>query len=142
MFTARTALTALAIAGTALGAASPALAASGRSSTKLATLTEGDRVPAAIHGSAPKAIYHAGDRVRAHEAVLRTRVRTPAHKGLAVRLTCPSGFVVGYGLEGEGGLMVNGHPTTGRHSLVVRVQSAGSEQALDGTLLALCQAVR
>lgn len=135
-------LCALAASATAAGATAPALAGPGQSSTHLPTLTQGDRVGAPVRGTDGPALYHTGDHVHAHDAILRVRVRTPAHKGLAVRLTCPKGAVSGYGFVGKDGLAVNGHPIAGRHSLVVRVQAGQDtdhDGLLRGTLLALCQ---
>jgi hypothetical protein len=45
------------------------------------------------------------------------RVNTPAHSGLRLRFTCPTGAVTGYGYTGADALAINGTRILGQHTV-------------------------
>src|SRR3954470_6950930 len=92
----------------ALATPAAALAGAGQSAHYLTTLKPPTASPVAIHGGDPKAFVHTGDRLQRGQALMRVRVNTPAHSGLQLRLTCPSGAVTGYGYQGPDALAING----------------------------------
>lgn len=145
MTTSRTILTAVALTG-AVAVPATALAATGQSAHYQTTLKAHARSPVAIHGaSTPKAIVRRGERLHRGEHLMRVRVTTPAHKGLKLRFTCPSGFVTGYGYKGPDGLAVNGRHILSRHTVRPKVQAAADlnrDGRFTGTVYAYCEGGR
>jgi hypothetical protein len=141
MATPRTILTAVALTGVLAGPAA-AMAATGQSAQYLPTLKAPATSPVAIHGSSPKAYLHTGEKLDRAHSLMRVKVRTPAHKGLQLRLTCPKGFVTGYGYKGPDALAVNGKQILSLHTVRPKVQAASDlnhDGLFTGTVYALCE---
>jgi hypothetical protein len=141
---ARTLLT-TAIAAGALALPAAALAGAGQSAHHLPTLRAPQASPVAIHGDDPKAFVHTGQRLQRGQSLMRVRVVTPAHSGLRLRFTCPSGAVTGYGYSGADGLALNGTSLLGRHTTRPKVQAAADlnhDGRFTGTVYAFCEGGR
>jgi hypothetical protein len=141
MLAPRTILTTAAVAG-ALATPAAALAGAGQSAHYLTTLTPPAATPVAIHGTAPKAVLRTGQRLHRGQSLMRVRVNGPAHSGIQLRFTCPSGFVTGYGYKGADALAVNGNPIFGRHTVRPKVQAAtdvNHDGRFTGTVYAFCE---
>jgi hypothetical protein len=141
MLSSRTVLTTAVLAGV-LVAPAAALAGAGQSAHYLPTLTAPAKSPVAIHGGDPKAFLHTGERLHRGQALMRVRVNTPAHSGLKLRFTCPSGAVTGYGYSGADALAVNGRPILSRHTVRPKVQAADDlnhDGRFTGTIYAFCE---
>ena len=144
MPTARTLLTTAVLAGT-LAAPAAALAAAGQSADYLATLHAPARTPVAIHGDSPKAFLHTGDRLHRGQSLMRVRVNGPAHSGIRLRFTCPSGAVTGYGYKGGDALALNGRRLLSQHTTRPKVQAASDvnhDGRFTGTVYAFCEGGR
>jgi hypothetical protein len=134
-----------AIAAGALAAPAAALAAGGQSAHYLPTLRAPATSPVAIHGDDPKAFVHTGDRLQRGQLLMRVRVNTPAHSGLKLRFTCPSGAVTGYGYAGADALAINGTRILSRHTVRPKVQAAFDRNhngRFTGTVYAFCEGGR
>jgi hypothetical protein len=132
------------LAGVAALLAGPAVASagSGQSAEYLPTLGAPGPSPVAIYGGSPKAILHTGGKLHTGEWLMRVKVDGPAHSGIQLRLTCPSGSVVGYGYAGPDGLAVNGKDIAGRHAVRPKVQASvdlNKDGRFTGTVYALCE---
>jgi hypothetical protein len=141
MLSPRTILTTAVLAG-ALAAPAAALAGAGQSAHYLTTLEAPAASPVAIHGGSPKAFVHTGDHLQRGQSLMRVRVNTPAHSGLKLRLTCPSGAVTGYGYKGADALAVNGTRLLSRHTVRPKVQAAADlnhDGRFTGTVYAFCE---
>jgi hypothetical protein len=141
MINARTVLTATILAG-ALATPAAALAGAGQSAHYLTTLKAPAASPVAIHGSEAKAFVHAGDHLQRGQSLMRVRVNTPAHSGLKLRFTCPSGAVTGYGYKGADALAVNGTRLLSQHTVRPKVQAAADRNhdgRFTGTVYAFCE---
>ena len=98
--------------------------------------------PVAIHGSSPKAVVKTGERLHRGESLLRVRVNTPAHSGLRLRFTRPSGAVTGDGYEGADALALNGRRVRSQHTVRPKVQAAADlnhDGRFTGTVYAFCE---
>jgi hypothetical protein len=134
-----------AIVAGALAAPAAALAGAGQSAHYLPTLRAPTASPVAIHGGDPKAFVHTGDRLQRGQALMRVRVVTPAHSGLRLHFTCPSGAVTGYGYEGADALAINGTRILSQHTVRPKVQAASDRNhdgRLAGTVFAFCEGGR
>ncbi|MEA2306897.1 MAG: hypothetical protein QOH43_4177 [Solirubrobacteraceae bacterium] len=141
MATPRTILTAVALTGVLAGPAT-AMAGPGQSAQYLPTLKAPATSPVAIHGTSAKAYLHSGDKLDRAHSLMRVKVSTPAHKGLQLKLTCPKGFVSGYGYKGPDALAVNGKRTLSQHTVRPKVQAAtdlNHDGRFTGTVYALCE---
>jgi len=141
MTTPRTALTTLALAGLAF-APTAALAASGQSAHYLPTMKPPATSPVAIHGSSPKAYVKTADKLHRGQALMPVKVSGPAHSGIQLRFTCPSGAVTGYGYKGADGLAVNGRRIFGQHTVRPKVQASADRNhdgRFTGTVYAFCE---
>ena len=139
-----TVLTTAIVAG-ALAAPAAGLAGAGESAHYMPTLRPPAASPVAIHGADPKAFVHTGDRLHRGQALMRVRVNTPAHSGLRLRLTCPSGAVTGYGYTGADALAVNGTRILSQHTVRPKVQAAADlnhDGRFTGTVYAFCDGGR
>jgi hypothetical protein len=122
-----------------------AVAGAGQSAQHLPTLTPPATSPVAIHGGDPKAFVHTGDKLRRGQALMRVRVNTPAHSGLQLRFTCPSGAVTGYGYKGADALAINGTRILSRRTVRPKVQAASDRNhdgRFTGTVYAFCEGGR
>jgi hypothetical protein len=140
----RTILTAVAVAG-ALATPAAALAAAGQSAHHLPTLTAPARSPVAIHDTKPKALVKTGQRLQRGQALMRVRVNGPAHSGIQLRFTCPSGAVTGYGYKGGDALALNGKRIFAQHTVRPKVQAAADlnhDGRFTGTVYAFCEGGR
>jgi hypothetical protein len=143
MPTLRTILTTAALG--ALAAPAAALAGPGQSATYLTTMRPPAASPVAIHGTSPKAFVKTGERLHRGESLMRARVNTPAHSGLKLRFTCPSGAVTGYGYKGADALAINGRPLFSQHTVRPKVQAAADlnhDGRFTGTVYAFCEGGR
>ena len=76
---------------------------------------------------------------------MRVRVNGPAHSGIRLRFTCPSGAVTGYGYKGADALAVNGTRILGQHTVRPKVQAAtdlNHDGRFTGTVYAFCEGGR
>jgi len=144
MLSARTVLTTAVLAGT-LAAPAAAVAGAGQSADYLPTLRAPERTPVAVHGDSPKAFLHTGERLHRGQSLMRVRVNGPAHSGIRLRFTCPSGAVTGYGYKGADGLALNGTRLLGQHTTRPKVQAAfdlNHDGRFTGTVYAFCEGGR
>jgi hypothetical protein len=140
----RTILTTAVLAG-ALATPAAALAGAGQSAHYLTTLKPPAATPVAIHGTEAKAFLKAGQRLERGQALMRVRVNGPAHSGIRLRFTCPSGAVTGYGYKGADALAVNGKRILGQHTVRPKVQAASDlnhDGRFTGTVYAFCEGGR
>jgi hypothetical protein len=140
----RTILTTAVLAG-ALATPAAALAGAGQSAHYLTTLEPPAATPVAIHGTEAKAFLKAGQRLERGQALMRVRVNGPAHSGIRLRFTCPSGAVTGYGYKGADALAVNGKRILGQHTVRPKVQAASDlnhDGRFTGTVYAFCEGGR
>jgi hypothetical protein len=144
MLTPRTILTTAVLAG-ALAAPAAALAGAGQSAHYLTTLKAPANTPVAIHGTAPKAFLKKGQRLQRGQSLMRVRVNGPAHSGIQLRFTCPSGAVTGYGYSGADAPAINGKRLLSRHTVRPKVQAASDlnrDGRFTGTVYAFCEGGR
>ena len=143
MRTVRTLLTTAVVAGAlATPAAALAGAGAGQSVHHLPTLTPPAASPVAIHGGDPHAFLHTGERLHRGQSLMRVRVNGPAHSGIQLRFTCPSGAVTGYGYDGADALAVNGARILSQHTVRPKVQAAADlnhDGRFTGTVYAFCE---
>ncbi len=140
----RTILT-TAILASALATPAAALAGAGQSARYLPTLRAPASSPVAIHGTEPKAFVKAGDKLQRGQSLMRVRVNGPAHSGIRLRFTCPSGAVTGYGYKGADALAVNGTRILSQHTVRPKVQAAtdlNHDGRFTGTVYAFCEGGR
>jgi hypothetical protein len=140
----RTILSTAILAG-ALATPAAALAAAGQSAHHLTTLKPPAASPVAVHGTSPKAFSKTGQRLQRGQALMRVRVNGPAHSGIQLRFTCPSGAVTGYGYKGADALAVNGKRLLGQHTVRPKVQAAADlnhDGRFTGTVYAFCEGGR
>ena len=144
MINRRAILTTAVLAG-ALAAPAAALAGAGQSADYLSAPKAPARTPVAIHDDSPKAFVHTGDRLQRGQSLMRIRVNGPAHSGVKLRFTCPSGAVTGYGYKGADGLALNGTHLLGQHTTRPKVQAAfdvNHDGRFTGTVYAFCEGGR
>jgi hypothetical protein len=141
MLTPRTILTTAVLAG-ALATPAAALAGAGQSAHYLTTLKAPAAAPVAIHGTEAKAFLKTGQRLHRGQSLMRVRVNGPAHSGIQLRFTCPSGAVTGYGYKGADALAINGTRILSQHTVRPKVQAASDlnhDGRFTGTVYAFCE---
>ena len=141
----RRAIVTTAVLAGALAAPAAALAGAGQSADYLPTLRAPAASPVAIHGGFPKAFLHTGERLHRGQSLMRVRVNGPAHSGIQLRFTCPSGAVTGYGYKGADALAVNGRRIMSQHTVRPKVQAAfdrNHDGRFTGVVYAFCEGGR
>ena len=128
-----------------LGAAAGTATAGSHSADDLSSLRAPATSPATIHGTEPKAIVKKGQKLGKGQSLLRVRVSGPAKEGTQLELTCPSGFVTGYGYRGPDTLAVNGRRILSRNTVRPKVQAASDRNGdgrFTGIVYAFCEGGR